>query len=284
MVITMAFVALTVVQHPVWRWVCVSIGGLAILLMLVNRLLLPASLGWSLGRALCRIVVVKRDGAAIGAWGLLLRDLAHLLDSAAVFVGWLWPLWDPRRRTFADMLLRTEVRRVEPEERPRDIGRWTAAAVLAAAVLCSGRRRGELWRCIRTRSGDGTNHCAGPDRGTQDRRTNADLRPEIVARGFARARSLATDTYRSQLAAQQEVVAKGHPVINEYWPADGAIKSASPDRATMLLFMHGRRGAPPEERYISATVRVTFAKGGDNHWRVDDLTVVTKPKPRGDGK
>ena len=52
----------------------------------------------------------------------------------------------------------------------------------------------------------------------------------------------------------------------------------------MLLFMQGRRGAAPDERYISATVRVNFAKGEDEHWRVDDLTVLTKPKPPGNGK
>ena len=49
----------------------------------------------------------------------------------------------------------------------------------------------------------------------------------------------------------------------------------------MLLFMQGRRGMAPEERYITATVRVRFVKNGDGHWRVDDLTVLTKPKPPG---
>jgi Mce-associated membrane protein len=39
----------------------------------------------------------------------------------------------------------------------------------------------------------------------------------------------------------------------------------------------------PGERYITATVRVTFAKQG-SAWRVDDLTVLTKPKQPGDGK
>lgn len=281
---TMGLVALTLVAHPVWWWVCVSIGGLAILLMLVNRLLLPTILGWSLGRALHGIVVVRPDGSAIGAWGLLLRELAHLLDTASVMVGWLWPLWDPQHRTFADMLLHTEVRRIETEEPPRDIGRRTAAAVLAATALCLG--------------GAAVSYTVGYSRDRATDQTIAQIQtegPRIVAQmltydpkslhdDFARARSLATDKYRGQLAAQQEVVEKGHPVINEYWPADGAIKSASPDRATMLLFMHGRRGAAPDERYISATVRVSFAKEGENHWRVDDLTVVTKPKPPGNGK
>ena len=52
----------------------------------------------------------------------------------------------------------------------------------------------------------------------------------------------------------------------------------------MLLFMQGRRGEGGEQRYITATVQVKFAKGGDERWRVDDLTVLTKPKPPGNGK
>jgi Mce-associated membrane protein len=65
---------------------------------------------------------------------------------------------------------------------------------------------------------------------------------------------------------------------------DSAIQSAAPDRATMLLFMQGRRGAAPDVRYITASVRVTFVKGKDDQWRVDDLTVLTKPKAPGKGK
>jgi len=108
--------------------------------------------------------------------------------------------------------------------------------------------------------------------------------PKSLHDDFARAQSLATDKYRRQLADQQNIVQKGNPVINEYWVTDSSVESATPDRATMLLFMQGRRGAAPDERYISATVRVTFAKDGNDSWRVDDLTVLTKPKPPGNGK
>ena len=79
--------------------------------------------------------MVRRDGEAIGPWGLLLRDLAHLLDTVSV-VGWLWPLWDSRRRTFADMLLRTEVRVVPARAAAGRMRRWTRIAVLTAAGLC----------------------------------------------------------------------------------------------------------------------------------------------------
>lgn len=280
---TMALVSFTVPAGGVWWWVFIAVIGVVILLMLVNRLLLPTVTGWSLGRNLFGIAVVHRDGAAVGPWWLLLRDLAHLLDTASV-VGWLWPLWDSRRRTFADLLSGTEVRRVERDEPQPNIRRWAAVAVLTAAALCLG--------------GAAVSYLAVYSRDRAADRTRAQVAlqgPKIVAQmltydpktlhdDFARAQSLATDRYRGQLAAQQDVVQKGNPAINEYWPMDSSILTAAPDRATMLLFLQGRRGAPPDERYISATVRVTFAKGGDDRWRVDDLTVLTKPRPPGNGK
>ena len=280
---TMGLVAWTVAQHRIWWWVCVSVGGLAILLMLANRLLLPSITGWSLGRGLLGTTVVRGDGTAVGPWGLLLRDLAHLADTASM-VGWLWPLWDSRRRTFADMLLGTEVRRVEPDEAAPNLQRWTAVAALSAAAVCL--------------SGAAVSYLVAysPDRATDQAKAQIQAEgPKMVAQmltydpkslsdDFARARSLATDKYRKQLQLQQEVVQKGTPVINEYWPIDWSVQSATRDRATMLLFLQGRRGNAPDERYISASVRVDFAKGGDDRWRVDDLTVLTKPKPPGNGQ
>jgi Mce-associated membrane protein len=280
---TLALVSFTVPARGAWWWSCMSAIGVVILVMLVNRLLLPTITGWSLGRALFGIAVVRRDGAAAGPWTLLLRDLAHLLDTASV-VGWLWPLWDSRRRTFADMLLRTEVRRVERDEPPPNMRRWTAAAVLTAAAVCLAAATVSYAVVYsRDRATDETVAqigAQGPKIVTQ----MLTYDPKTLRDDFARAQSLATDKYRGQLRAQQDIVQKGTPVINEYWPIAWSVQSATPDRATMLLFLQGRRGAAPEERYISATLRVNFAKGGDDHWRVDDLTVLTKPKPPGNGK
>jgi Mce-associated membrane protein len=280
---TMALVSFTVPARGAWWWLCISVFGLAVLLMLVNRLLLPAIVGWSLGRALCGIAVIRADGAAIGTWGLLLRDLAHLLDTVSV-VGWLWPLWDSRRRTFADMLLRSEVRSSDSGRPQSDLRRWTGIAVLSAAGLCVA---GAVVSYAAVYSHDRATDQTRAQIATQGPKIVAQMLtydPKSLQSDFARAQSLATDKYRGQLKAQQDIVQKGNPVINEYWVTDGSIESASPDRATMLLFMQGRRGASPEERYITATVRVTFAKDGNDHWRVDDLTVLTKPKSPGNGK
>lgn len=280
---TMVLVSFTVPARGVWWWLCICVLGIAILSMLVNRLLLPTTLGWSLGRALCGIAVTRCDDAAIGAWGLLVRDLAHLLDTVSV-VGWLWPLWDSQRRTFADMLLRTEVRSSRPERPRADIRRWTGIAALTAAGLCLA---GVVVSFAVVYSRDRATDHARAQIAIQGPKIVAQMLtydPKTLHDDFTRAQSLATDNYRGQLKAQQDIVQRGNPVINEYWVTDSSIESVSPDRATMLLFMQGRRGAAPEERYITATVRVRLTKDGDGHWRVDDLAVLTKPKPPGNGK
>lgn len=282
-VTTLALVSLAVPVRGAWWWVCITTLGLVTLLMLVNRLLLPTITGWSLGRGLLGIAVVRRDGEAPGPWELLLRDVAHLVDTVSV-VGWLWPLWDSRRRTFADMLTRTEVRRHEPDDAPSRSRQWTVAALSAGAALCVAGAAVSYWAVFAP--GQASDRTTA-DVGTQGPKIVAQMLtydPKSLRDDFARARSLATDNYRGQLAAQQDLVQKGNPVINEYWPADASILSASPDRATLLLFLHGRRGTGPEQRYISATVRVVFAKAGDGRWLVDDLTVLAKPKPAGSGK
>ena len=104
-------------------------------------------------------------------------------------------------------------------------------------------------------------------------------RPETIQADFDRARSLATDAYRGQLTAQQQAVQKAGPVRNEYWVTNSSVLSATRGRATMLLFMQGQRGAAPDPRLLTASVRVNFVESDSATWRVDDLTVVTSPPP-----
>lgn len=284
-VATMVLVIETVPARGMWWWACVSVAALAILFVAVDRLLLPTMIGWSLGRGIFGIAVMDEDGGAARPWRLLLRDIAHLVDAASVLVGWLWPLWDPRRRTFADLLLRTEVLPVEQPPQPQRVRRLAAAIVLIAATFCVGGAALSYVVVYRhERAADQTRKQLG----TQGPKMVAEMltyAPKSIRDDFARAQSLTTDKYRPQLVQQQEAVQKGHPVNNEYWVTNSSIESVTPNHATMLLFLQGQRGSPPGERYISATVRVSFVKGRDAHWRIDDLTVLTKPKPaRGGGR
>lgn len=277
-VVTMALVWLAVPPQGPWWWASLSVLVAATLATMVNRVILPPYLGWSLGRALLGIEVVRPDGAAVGLGRLVLRELAHLLDTLSAFVGWLWPLRDSRNRTFADLLLRTEVRRVERERRPADIKRHAAIAAAVAVALCVAGAAVSIFAIFL------------PDRAADQSRSEVNAQgPKIVAQmltydpktlqqDFARARSLTTDKYRPELVKQQESVQKGHPVVNEYWVTDSTVLSATRNSATMLLFLQGHRGGDVE-RPITATVRVSLLKGKDGQWLVDNLDVVTKPKP-----
>lgn len=278
-VATAALVWLAAPPQSLWWWMSISVLVGAALVTMVNRAILPAILGWSLGRALLGLVVVRPDGAAVGVGQLMLRELAHLLDTLSVCIGWLWPLWDSRKRTFADLLLRTEVHCVATDRRPADIRRHAAIAVGAAVLLCVGAAGVSVFAiCLPERAAEQTRtavNAQGPKIVTE----MLTYDPKSLKQDFDRARSLTTDKYRPELVKQQEAVQKGHPVINEYWVTDSTVLSAARNSATMLLFMQGHRGGGDDERFITATVRVSLVKGKDGRWLVDNLDVVTKPKP-----
>ncbi|MDX1872270.1 RDD family protein [Mycolicibacterium sp. 120266] len=263
-----------------WQWwlyvvVLVLFGGAVV----VNRWLLPAWTGWTLGRAVAGIRVVGRTGARVGVIRLIARDAAHLLDTAPLLVGWLWPLWDRRGRTFADFLLRTEVHRVDAPQ--RDMRRPVAAAMVATVVVCgaaAGLGYAVVYRHDRAVDQARTEISAQGPRIVEQMLSYS---PQTVQDDFAKAQSLATDSYRPQLVAQQNSVQKAPIVDNEYWTVNSAVTAVAPTTATMLMAMQGQRGADPATlKFITATVQVDFVKAG-GQWRVQNLTVITRPQPGG---
>jgi Mce-associated membrane protein len=270
-------VGLAAVPQEGWlRWLYAGVAVLTFLVMAVNRLLLPTITGWSLGRALFGIAVRNREGAPVGILRLTVREVAHVLDTAAVFTGWLWPLWDRRNRTFADLLARTEVHKVEPPQ--RDVRRPVVWVLVAATMLCAaavGLSYAVVYR-----------HDRAVD---QARAQISEQGPRIVEKmlsfgadtlqqDFSTAQSLTTDGYRPQLIAQQQVVQKAGATTNEYWAVSSAILSVSTEQASMLMAMQGQRGADPNTmKFITATVRVEFDRSGDGQWRVANLTVLKRP-------
>ncbi len=64
--------------------------------------------GASVGKSALRIRVVDlTTREPIGFRRSVIRQLTHALDVLTVGVGYLWPLWDRRRQTFADKLSAT---------------------------------------------------------------------------------------------------------------------------------------------------------------------------------
>lgn len=277
----LAYLAITVSQ-PSWLWLVYAVAAAVVLLLILgNRWLLPAITGWSLGRAVLGIRVVQRsNGAGAGAWRLLARDLAHLLDTASLFVGWLWPLWDSRRRTFADLLLRTEVRRVDPPQ--RNMRRLAAKVLVAAVAVCAAAVALNYVVVYRQERAVDENRQQIAEQGPRIVEKMLSYGNDTVKDDFARAQSLATDSYRPQLVAQQQAVQTGKVIPNEYWAVSSAVLSASPDKAAMLLAMQGQRGVDASDlKFITATVRVDFEKSRSGDWRVANLTVLKKPNMNG---
>jgi uncharacterized RDD family membrane protein YckC len=65
--------------------------------------------GYSLGKSALGIKLVKDgSGEVAGAGRTFLRQIAHILDSV-FYLGYLWPLWDSKRQTFADKICTTVV-------------------------------------------------------------------------------------------------------------------------------------------------------------------------------
>lgn len=82
-----------------------------------NQVFRQGRTGWSLGKQVLQIRLVdERTGQPIGAGMNFVRQLAHILDSLACYVGWLWPLWDAKRQTFADKIMHTVV---VPQAKPK---------------------------------------------------------------------------------------------------------------------------------------------------------------------
>lgn len=259
-------------------WVCVVVGAAAVLAAGVNRWLLPVLTGWSLGRAVMGITVVRNDVTPPGPWRLLIRDLLHVVDTLPLLLGWLWPLWDRRNRTVADVVVRTEVRRATATP----LGaRRVATVVLSVAALIAVAVAGLGYLTVYR-----------PElRVAQAREQLAVQAPKLVTdmlsysaatlqEDFARGRSVVTDNYLPRLVEQQNGIEQRGAVDNDYWSPNAAVLEADESRGTVLVLLQGQRGVPPNHRTISATVKAHLVRV-DGQWRIDDLAVVAAPQAPG---
>ena len=66
--------------------------------------------GMSFGKSVMRLRVVgEQTGQPLGFGMSFVRQLAHMIDSAICYVGFLFPLWDAKRQTIADKIMSTLV-------------------------------------------------------------------------------------------------------------------------------------------------------------------------------
>lgn len=70
-----------------------------------------AHLGYDLGdRVVGQRLVREATNQPMGSgWSVFGRQIAHILDALPCYLGFLWPLWDAKKQTFADKVLSTVV-------------------------------------------------------------------------------------------------------------------------------------------------------------------------------
>lgn len=75
-----------------------------------NVCIKQGSTGYTVGKGVMGIKLVKAEtGQPIGGGMSFVRQLAHILDGLPCYLGFLWPLWDAKRQTFADKIIGTYV-------------------------------------------------------------------------------------------------------------------------------------------------------------------------------
>lgn len=88
-----------------------SVGYLALLgFALWNNGYRQGTTGQSIGKQVLGTKLVRaRDGQPVGFGLAVGRQFLHVLDGLPLYIGYLWPLWDERRQTFADKVVDTVV-------------------------------------------------------------------------------------------------------------------------------------------------------------------------------
>ena len=74
---------------------------------------LQGTTGRSLGRRVTKTKLITiQTGQPVGIGWAVARQICHGLECG---IGYLWPLWDAKRQTFADKIVKTVVIRVDPQ-------------------------------------------------------------------------------------------------------------------------------------------------------------------------
>ena len=104
---------------PIWilEGIFFRIGILGVLVGLAslgwtiyNRWYQAGTTGQSLGKKVLNLRLVSEEtGQPIGMLMAFVRDICHIVDAIICYIGFLFPLWDAKRQTIADKIVKTVV-------------------------------------------------------------------------------------------------------------------------------------------------------------------------------
>jgi uncharacterized RDD family membrane protein YckC len=83
-----------------------------------NQCIRQGRTGATIGKSLLAIRTVHADMQPIGAGLAFLRYLLNIVNGLPCYLGYLWPIWDAKKQTFADKIMSTYVIKAsEPQPR-----------------------------------------------------------------------------------------------------------------------------------------------------------------------
>ncbi|MCG2800821.1 MAG: RDD family protein [Cellulomonas sp.] len=84
----------------------------AVIIWFVNRCVIAGRTGKSLGRLATGTRLVREStGRPLGVWMAFVREFANILNRITLGIGYLRPLWNAKRQTFADEAVKSVVLR-----------------------------------------------------------------------------------------------------------------------------------------------------------------------------
>jgi len=108
-------------EVPTSALALMAIGGLLYTAFYIyNWCIRQGRTGYTFGKTVVGIKLVgEHTRQPIGGVLSFVRQLAHILDGLVCNLGYLWPIWDAKKQTFADKIMGTLVI-VQPQDQPQD--------------------------------------------------------------------------------------------------------------------------------------------------------------------
>lgn len=134
-----AGVSMLMVQDPAFG---AAVGFLAPAIGETALYLIGVSNGQTPGARAVGIRICREDGSRVGLGLALVRMFATALSSLALGIGWLAPLWTPKRQTWQDSIAKTVVIRDAEANLSQSATAWSALWCAAtgagfSALMCS---------------------------------------------------------------------------------------------------------------------------------------------------
>ena len=101
---------ISLVPYVILLRINVALALLALLGILGYQLVIQGQTGQTIGKKVMNIKLLREaDGQPVGVGMSIGRYFVHFLDAIPCYIGYLWPLWDAKKQTFADKILQTVV-------------------------------------------------------------------------------------------------------------------------------------------------------------------------------